>query len=125
MPEPLRIDVTTVRGSLMVAAFHGELDMTGVEAADDALEQAAHARPRILVVSLEGLDFMDSSGATVLIRARRRAVEAGHRLVVLNGSGHPHRVLTLLGLTSHFDMIDDLAALDEAASRPARRATGP
>jgi anti-sigma B factor antagonist len=125
----LHIESSTAAGDVMIVAFRGELDMAGLESARTALSEAAQARPRILVVDLTGLEFMDSSGAGVLIGAHRRAAAAGQRLVVLNGSATPHRVLSVLGLDRHLEMIDDLAALDDghaaAAEAEVRGTTGP
>jgi anti-anti-sigma regulatory factor len=57
---------------------------------------------------------MDSSGAGFLVEAHMRALSAGRRFAVLNGSGIPHRVIELLNLDGLLRMIDDPSDLARA-----------
>jgi anti-sigma B factor antagonist len=111
MPEILRIETRTV-ADVLVVVLHGELDLSGAEAAHSALAAAAARRPRVLALDLSALSFMDSTGVSVLTRAQRRAAAEGTRFVVLNGTGVPHKVIRLLGLDKALELVDDLDALN-------------
>jgi ABC-type transporter Mla MlaB component len=62
----------------------GELDLAGVPAFDYELRRAeAHAT--LVVVDLRELEFIDTSGACLLLEADRRVRGAGGRLLVVRG----------------------------------------
>ncbi|NML50650.1 STAS domain-containing protein [Streptomyces sp. R302] len=78
-PGRLRVDVRFDRGGeTVVVAPLGELDHDTAEPLGTALEK--HADAARLVVDCAGLDFCDSTGLNLLLRARARALEAGARL---------------------------------------------
>src|SRR5581483_2595449 len=107
----LGIDVRSADHRMAVVALFGEIDQAVAGPMADALESALARRPAAVVVDLSGLAFMDSSGARVLVDADRAARAAGRRLVVIPGSGVPHRVIALLGLDQVLDLADDAASL--------------
>jgi anti-sigma B factor antagonist len=109
-----------VQGDIAVVALRGELDAATCPVADEELSRAEALRPAGLVIDLSELQFMGSTGARFLVEAHQRALAAGRRLGVLNGSGSPHRVIELLALQDFLRMIDDaseLVRVDESASR--------
>lgn len=53
-----------------VISVSGQLDISNAAALEQALARAAAARPRALIFDLSGLEFMDSAGVSVLVRAR-------------------------------------------------------
>lgn len=97
----------------------GELDLAVAEQLDEVLAAAAAKCSRVLV-GLERCDFIDSSGIAVILRARTRMEEEGHRLVVYAPTDQVLRVLSTTGLTGNglvFDTVEEaLAALGESAS---------
>jgi anti-anti-sigma factor len=109
-----------LEGDVVVVALRGELDVATCPLADEELSRAEALGPAALVIDLSELEFMDSTGARFLVEAHQRALAAGRRLGVLNGSGTPHRVIELLSLDELLQMIDDpseLVRADESASR--------
>jgi anti-anti-sigma factor len=79
--------VITVSGELDVASSH-ELER----------ELARLSAEQVVVVELGQLTFIDSTGLGVLVRAHQRALEAGHRLALVRGSGQVNRLISLTGL---------------------------
>ncbi|OLB79354.1 MAG: hypothetical protein AUI14_10370 [Actinobacteria bacterium 13_2_20CM_2_71_6] len=77
----------------------GEVDLTVSRAFEQALLDlaGAHAAPRI-IVDLEQLYFLDSSGVHALIRGYHAANQAGGSLVVRNATGVVARVLQITGV---------------------------
>ncbi len=61
----------------------GELDIATVPRLAECVVAELAARPRSLVVDLTDTTFMDSSGARELVRAARRAADAGTSLQVV------------------------------------------
>jgi anti-sigma B factor antagonist len=81
-PEMVGIELSTREGDgHVVVALRGELDVT--EAADVAASLAVVAASgRDVIVDLEGLELIDSSGLAVLARARQHARRAGCDLLL-------------------------------------------
>jgi len=108
----LEIEIDRSRGEgVVVVAFAGELDLAGCDRATAALQEAEEGGPRVVVIDLDRLEFIDSSGVRVLIEAHDRARVGGHRLLVTRGGGEVARAGRLLGLDDLLPIVDDL---DEA-----------
>ncbi|MGH3915858.1 MAG: STAS domain-containing protein [Pseudonocardiaceae bacterium] len=99
------------QGDVAIVSFRGELDYAEMHTAQDEIRAAEDKSPAVVVLDLTGLDFMDSSGVRVILQADNRAREHGRRLTLIIGTGPPHRVLSILGLTEQLDVIPDRAAV--------------
>jgi anti-anti-sigma factor len=74
----------------------GELDMNGVLATEDAVEQAVELAGTQLVIDLAELTFMDLFGARALLRAADRANSPGRPVVIANPRRHVRRLFELI-----------------------------
>jgi anti-sigma B factor antagonist len=82
-----------------VLHLSGELDMTSDGDVIRAVESLSAAGARVVVVDVHELDFIDSSGLGILIRAADR-VRSDLGQLVIDGAGGPiRRVFELAGLT--------------------------
>jgi anti-sigma B factor antagonist len=101
-------------GGQVVVALRGELDV--VDAASVAASLGAVAASgRHIILDLKGLEFIDSSGLAALVRARRRARQAGCDMLV---AAPQQQVLRVLALTRLTDVFPVHAGVDEAAGSP-------
>jgi anti-anti-sigma factor len=66
----------------------------------------AQSDAQLVVVDLRHLEFMDSTGLSVLVRAHQRAEENGRRLGLVNGSQQVQRLLTLTGVADRLTLTD-------------------
>jgi anti-anti-sigma factor len=82
-------------GSTTTIAVCGELDIASVSVLDRQLRAAARDAS-LVVLDLRSLEFVDSSGAALLLWTSRRMRQAGGRLLVVRG---PLEVQWLLELT--------------------------
>lgn len=98
-------------GDVAVLSFCGEFDYAEMRTAQDEIRAAEEKAPAVLVFDLTGLDFMDSSAVRVILQADSLAHEHGRRLALITGTGPPHRVLSILGLTEQLDVVPDRAAV--------------
>jgi len=111
-PEMVSVELRTREGDgQVVVTLRGELD--AAEAAQVAASLAVVATSgRTVIVDLEGLEFIDSSGLAALVRARQHALRAGCDLLL---AAPQQQVLRMLAITR---LIDDFAVhayVDEAA----------
>ena len=96
----------------------GELDLASEDEALAALWAAMDERRSAILIDLQGLSFMDSTGVRCLLEARRWASELSVRLGILNGSGVPHRTLKATGVAGLFEMFDDAAEMRASLGSP-------
>jgi len=82
--------------------------MSGVDRAREAIEQAESAQAALLVLDLSALDFLDSTGLEVILRAARRAHDTGRRLIVQKPSRYVKRLLELTAIDQSLDIVDDV-----------------
>ncbi|OPC80782.1 hypothetical protein B4N89_07275 [Embleya scabrispora] len=78
---------------------HGEIDMDSGPILDDALSRQVSAEPSRLLLDLSSVAFIDSFGLRILVRAERRAREAGGSLRLIAPTRAVERVLRLTGFT--------------------------
>ena len=83
----------------LLLEFSGELDHHGARNALREVEQAIDAAlPRKLVMDLEGVTFMDSSGIALILRAQQRMQLLDGSLLVCNVPAQAKRVLDAAGI---------------------------
>jgi anti-sigma B factor antagonist len=109
-PAQFGIAVQNVNGRLVVAVT-GELDLAVAGRLDSEIEQLGVAPNGTLVIDLSRLEFMDSSGLRVLVRAHQRSQEQGFRVVLVQGPDPVQRVLTLTGVDEQFEIVPSIEAL--------------
>ena len=99
------------RGQVAVLALHGDLDANTAPELRLALMAAIdeHGGKRI-VVDLEGVDFLDSAGLSVLVGGLERAHANDRKLVLVATGRSVLRVLELTRLTRVFEIHASLAA---------------
>jgi len=79
----LEIRVANVAGHWTIA-LRGELDLSNVEAFERELRSAEAAGDGTVTIDLAGLDFIDSSGLHVILRAHHHS-RLGRRLRLVKG----------------------------------------
>lgn len=97
MQNHLRVDVRA-NGHATVLAVAGELDLASSPTLEEALDAVTETTPELLILDLSALEFMDSTGLSVLVRAHQRALEAGRRFALVKGGSQVQRLLSLTGI---------------------------
>ena len=105
MQSHFRVEVRNADATTVISVS-GELDLASSPALEDELERVAQSDAQLVVVDLRGLEFMDSTGLSVLVRAHQRAEENGRRLGLVNGSQQVQRLLTLTGVADRLTLTD-------------------
>jgi anti-anti-sigma factor len=82
--------------------------MSGVDRARTAIEQAESGSATLLVLDLSELDFIDSTGLEVVLRAARRAHDEGRRLIVQRPSRYVRRLLEMTAIDQSLDIVEDV-----------------
>ena len=83
----------------LLLEFRGELDHHGARNALRELEMAVDAAlPKVLVLDMSGITFMDSSGIALILRAQQRMQLLDGSILVCNVPAQARRVLDAAGL---------------------------
>lgn len=89
----------TINSRDMTAHIAGEIDHHGAREIMNTLDREIDAAlPARLTLDLSGVNFMDSSGIAVLLRAWRRMNELEGSVVVAHIPTQPRRVLDAAGV---------------------------
>ena len=97
---------TRDRNQAVVIGVTGELDLASSPALERELERGVASQAEVVVVDLRQLDFMDSTGLSVLVRAHQRATEKGKRFGVVRGPQQVQRLLSLTGVADRLILAD-------------------
>jgi anti-sigma B factor antagonist len=89
-----------------VIAITGELDLASSPALQKEIDRAQASDATLLIIDLRQLDFMDSTGLSVLVRAHQRADEQGRRLAMVKGPQQVQRLLSLTGVADRLTVVD-------------------
>ncbi len=84
----------------------GELDMATVGELEACFRDAHAAGCRRILADLSELEFMDSTGLTLLTRWTLEARREGYEFAVVPGSEQIRRLFELTGLSAHFTFED-------------------
>lgn len=85
-----------------VVRLTGELDMATAPALHSELAGLAARGVHTVIVDIAQLDFIDSSGLSVLIAGLKRFREGGGTLTIRSPSGRAKRVFEIAGLSQLF-----------------------
>jgi anti-sigma B factor antagonist len=115
--EAIRIETDGLPPDTAVLVLDGELSIgTGVRIPLAVDEQLRDARTR-LVIDLSGVEFIDSSGLSLLLNAQRRIQRAGGALAVVTPPERVRRVFEMTRLDRAFRLCETrdeaLGSLDQ------------
>ena len=110
--EQLRIDSRNEQGRIVIS-LDGELDMASDPLLQAALESAEADPASALVLDLQQLRFMDSTGLRVILSARERWRSNGQELALTESSSQVQRLLAVSGVGERLRVVstpDELPA---------------
>jgi anti-anti-sigma factor len=111
----LVIDERVAGDGATVLVVAGEVDMTTVQPLRTAIVEVLDRGAPELVVDLDAVTFLDSTGISVLVLGRRTATGTGARYRVVNARDMVARVLEVTGVRDF---------LSEPAGAPAQTPPG-
>jgi anti-sigma B factor antagonist len=85
----------------------GELDISSASGVESRLIEVEQRSPDRLFLDLRRVNFIDSTGLSLIINADGRAKKAGRRLTIVSGDGVPRRILRTVGLEDRLDVLSE------------------
>jgi anti-sigma B factor antagonist len=104
---------TSDRDGVTVLSAHGEIDVATAPQLRQEIVEIASAGSGPLVIDLEGVDFLDSTGLGVLVSGLKRFRTLGSDVLLVLTKTRILRVFDITGLTQVFAI---LATVDEAVA---------
>ncbi len=111
--DQLSVQVERPNPTTTVLHVRGEVDMLTSSMLQDRIQRSLDDEPRLLVIDLEDVGFLGTSGLAALIQIRGAARLAAAELRLACINRQVLRPLALAGLTALFNIFDSVpAALD-------------
>jgi anti-anti-sigma factor len=92
------------QGQATIIALSGELDLASSAALEEELDRVAGTG--VLILDLRQLEFIDSTGLSVLVKAHQEAEESGREFGLVKGGAQVQRLLALTGLAERLRIAD-------------------
>jgi anti-anti-sigma factor len=102
----LALTIERLHDTAVRIGLRGELDLEHAYSFDEELKRVEALEPRCICLDLRELTFLDSCGLARLVAARRRAMKAGRRLVLVRGSAAVQRVFQLTAVDEAFEIVN-------------------
>ena len=74
---------------------------------DEEVRRAEERGPKVLVIDLSGLRFLDSTGLRLIMSAQARSKKRGHRLAIVEGGHAVQRIFRLAGVNRRLDIVPE------------------
>ena len=89
-----------------IIGLRGDLDLATAEVLESTLQAIEAGNVRGIVLDLSELEFCDSTGLAVIMRAITRGHENGDRLSLLRPNAQVERLFLLTGLEEQVPFVD-------------------
>jgi anti-sigma B factor antagonist len=102
--EQLQIEVRQ-EADRVVVKLEGELDMANSPLLQESMQTDELAATKTVVLDLQGLTFLDSTGLRIILAAREQCWRRGQEFAVTPGSEQVQRLLSVTGVGEHLRTI--------------------
>jgi anti-sigma B factor antagonist len=103
-PKPFNCEIAEFDGAIHLRPA-GDLDMSTATILGEAIQGAIDGGANQVVVDLRGLEFMDSTGITLVTRYNNEAQRDGFNLALIPGKPRIMRLFELTGLADYFTFV--------------------
>jgi anti-sigma B factor antagonist len=86
-------------------ALTGELDMASADLLEQALAGAEIESKPMVVLDLQQIDFIDSTGLRIVLATLERCRDRGQQFAITPGSPQVQRLLSVTGLGEHLPIV--------------------
>jgi anti-sigma B factor antagonist len=100
-----RVEVRN-EGRAAIIAVSGELDLASSPSLEAELDRVLGTQSELLVLDLRRLEFMDSTGLSVIVKSHQRLADEGRSLYLVRGPQQVQRLLDLTGVAERIQLAD-------------------
>ncbi len=84
----------------------GELDLASGPQLEQVLDGITGSSTDLVIIDLSQLDFMDSTGLSIIVKAHQRLQGDGRELGLVRGPAQVQRLLDLTGVAGRLRLVD-------------------
>ncbi len=95
-------------GGVPVVELEGEIDLSTAAVFKETVYEVIESGKTDVVIDLNGLDFMDSTGLGVLVAALKKTSTEGGSIRLICGKRNIIKVFSITGLDKVFSIYDNL-----------------
>jgi anti-sigma B factor antagonist len=103
--EHLQIDVRK-EPDRIVLILHGELDLASTPLLQEEIESVETDGASLIVLDLDDLEFIDSTGLRIILAAHERSQERGQMLALTRGSQQVQRLMGITRAGEHLRIVE-------------------
>ena len=111
--SPACLVTRSLKGKNIIISLRGEIDLDSASNVYKQIRTEIDSSEQGLLLDLEELDFMDSSGLQILLRLKERLNKIGKEVLIVNPSTQIMKLFQLTGFDKLFNIFTDT---DEALS---------
>lgn len=94
----------------IVLRLHGELDLASAPLLQAEIESAERDDAALIVLDLDDLEFIDSTGLRIVLAAHERSQERGQTLALTRGSQQVRRLMSITRAGEHLRILESADA---------------
>ena len=107
----MAVESKQLESGVAVITISGRLALGGeTEKLDAALSKLLAADPKLVILDITGLDYVDSSGVGMLVSCLTRLKKAGGGMKVAGANPRIRRIFSMTGVEGMMPLYEDLAA---------------
>ncbi len=103
--EHLQVEVRSGPDRVVLRLL-GELDLASAPLLQEAIESAQADAAQLLVLDVDGLEFIDSTGLRIILAAHEHAQAEGQMLALTQGSQQVKRLMSITRAGEHLRLIE-------------------
>lgn len=104
---------STKKGNCITVTVGGSLDAQTAPTFEKKIADEITKKPKVLVVSMEGLEYIASAGMGTLINANEKMIKNGGSLRLAACTPKVEKIIKMLGFSNFFAMYDSTAAAEK------------
>ncbi len=97
---------TELRGNSLVVRASGEIDIASAKSLEKEIQSAFHHDGGGVLLDLEDVTYIDSTGLAMLLRAQKVSTANGHKLRITRLSAAVEEAINVTGLDGAFPMVE-------------------
>ncbi|MCA1689848.1 MAG: STAS domain-containing protein [Actinobacteria bacterium] len=97
---------TAIADGVLRVTAAGELDLSTAPVLDTALAEAEATGAPTILLDIEAVSFIDSTGLRTLLAAQARSRQNGNRLRITRGGRQARRLFALVDAEDHLPFVD-------------------
>jgi anti-anti-sigma factor len=120
----LTVETRQAQPGMMTVSLRGPLDGETHQALDREVRRLLTQPVRVIVLDMEGVEYISSAGVGALASAKTAIAKRGGELAMTNVQPQVAKVLEIMRLVPVLGVFKDQEELDEYLGRVQRRMTG-